>query len=212
MQRKPNHKNHWKAAVARLLIFVFAATSVTNVSAIAAPSQLAAHAQQPIQINPEIDRQSPTPTQRQLQKWAGSVALQGDTVTQARGSAPRIPCYTATSDAKVSTLTAGGNLTLLATDGSITSQGSSLSAEGNALLIAKDHITLDVAHNLESQDQDNKAKGWSYDNRCTLPVGVFKSCASSSLAGVGSAIEHANATFQQLPLGVVYLLHTPEIH
>ncbi|MBS0309235.1 MAG: hemagglutinin repeat-containing protein, partial [Proteobacteria bacterium] len=79
----------------------------------------------------------------------------------------------ATSDAKVSTLKAGGDLTILATDGSIHSQGSSISAEGDALLLAKNHLTLDVGHNLESQSQDNKASGWSFDNRGSLPVGVF---------------------------------------
>src|SRR5450830_923707 len=79
----------------------------------------------------------------------------------------------ATSSAKVSTLTAGNNLTLLATDGSITSQGTAMSAAGDALLIAKNNITLDVARSYETQGQTNIANGWSLDNRGTLPVGMF---------------------------------------
>jgi len=38
----------------------------------------------------------------------------------------------------VSTLQAGGDLTILATGGSITSEGAGMNAEGNALLAAKD--------------------------------------------------------------------------
>ncbi|QDD65620.1 filamentous hemagglutinin N-terminal domain-containing protein [Herbaspirillum seropedicae] len=77
------------------------------------------------------------------------------------------------SDARVSTLTAGNNLTLLATDGSIASQGTAMSAEGNALLIAKNNIDLNVARSYEAQGQSNLSSGWSIDNRGTLPAGVF---------------------------------------
>ncbi|EJN01452.1 hemagglutinin repeat-containing protein [Herbaspirillum sp. YR522] len=79
----------------------------------------------------------------------------------------------ATSTAQVSTLTAGNNLTLLATDGDITSQGAVMSAEGDALLLAKKNILLDVARSFESQDQTSNAKGWSLDNRGSLPVGML---------------------------------------
>jgi filamentous hemagglutinin len=79
----------------------------------------------------------------------------------------------ATSDARVSTLMAGENLTVLATGGNIASQGTRMSAEGDALFIAKGSITFDVAHSLESQGQDNRAKGASFDNRASLPAGAF---------------------------------------
>ncbi|TDR28910.1 hemagglutinin repeat-containing protein [Hydromonas duriensis] len=79
------------------------------------------------------------------------------------------------SEARTSSLTAGNNLTVMATDGNIDSQGTQMSAEGNALLLAKHDINLDVAHNYETQTSNNKASGWSFDNRLTgLPMGVFK--------------------------------------
>jgi filamentous hemagglutinin len=68
---------------------------------------------------------------------------------------------------------------MIATDGSITSQGSQISAEGDALLLAKDNINLDVAHNYETQTSDSRASGWGFDNRMTgLPVGMYKSKAN----------------------------------
>ncbi|WP_426107736.1 hemagglutinin repeat-containing protein [Massilia sp. TSP1-1-2] len=75
--------------------------------------------------------------------------------------------------ARVSTLQAGGDLTILATGGSIASEGTSMRAEGKALLLAQDNIMLDVAHNLESQSQSSKAKGASFDNRSALFAGAF---------------------------------------
>jgi hypothetical protein len=48
------------------------------------------------QINLTIDKPTPTPHATPTAKvGAGSLALQGETVPQARGSAPRNPCYTA---------------------------------------------------------------------------------------------------------------------
>ena len=87
--------------------------------------------------------------------------------------------HIATSDARVSTVQAGGDLKMIATDGSITSQGSQISAEGDALLLAKDNINLDVAHNYETQTSDSRASGWGFDNRMIgLPIGVYKSKAN----------------------------------
>ncbi|WP_241093103.1 hemagglutinin repeat-containing protein [Xanthomonas bonasiae] len=74
-----------------------------------------------------------------------------------------------TSDARVSQLSAGGNLTLLASDGSITSQGAQLSAEGNALLLASQNIVFDVAHNTESSGNASTGKGWGYANNTASP-------------------------------------------
>ncbi|WP_426336031.1 hemagglutinin repeat-containing protein [Pseudoduganella sp. R-31] len=77
----------------------------------------------------------------------------------------------ATSEARTSTLLAGKDLTILATDGSITSQGAQISAEGNALMVAKDSIKFDVAHNTESRSQDTKKSGFSIDTRSTQVIG-----------------------------------------
>ncbi|HEX8615133.1 MAG TPA: hemagglutinin repeat-containing protein [Telluria sp.] len=97
----------------------------------------------------------------------GGVVLQGGS-RSAAGTKDHV-----SSTAQVSTLTAGGNLSIDATGGSITSEGATLKAEGNAALTAKDSIVLDVAHSTESEGQDNKAKGWSVDSRGSLPVGMF---------------------------------------
>ena len=48
-----------------------------------------------------------------------------------------------------------------------------MSAEGNAMLVAKDNIVLGVAHSLEGQSQENKAKASSFDNRGSLIVGAL---------------------------------------
>ncbi|WP_426336029.1 hemagglutinin repeat-containing protein [Pseudoduganella sp. R-31] len=77
----------------------------------------------------------------------------------------------ATSEARTSSLLAGKDLTILATDGSITSQGAQISAEGNALILAKDSIKFDVAHNTESRSQDSKKSGFSIDTRSTQVIG-----------------------------------------
>ncbi|AIY40132.1 Putative large exoprotein involved in heme utilization or adhesion of ShlA/HecA/FhaA family [Collimonas arenae] len=81
----------------------------------------------------------------------------------------------ATSNAQVSSLTAGNNLTVLATGGSITSQGASMSAGGDALLLAQNNINLDVAHSYQTQGQTSASKGWSTDNRGSMPAGAFNS-------------------------------------
>jgi len=77
------------------------------------------------------------------------------------------------SDARTTSLTAGKDLTIIATDGSITSQGAQMSAEGNAMLLAKDSIKFDVAHNTEGQSQNSKTSGFSFDNRSAMMVGTL---------------------------------------
>jgi filamentous hemagglutinin len=79
----------------------------------------------------------------------------------------------AISTARTSTLNAGKDLSILATDGSITSHGTQISAEGNALILAKDSITFDVAHNTESKAQSQGSSGFSFDNRSLLLAGAF---------------------------------------
>lgn len=94
-------------------------------------------------------------------------------VIQAHSRSARATEDTATSQARVSTLTAGEDLTILATDGSLTSEGSRISAEGDAVLAARKDIQLDVARTLESQRRESQASGWSLDNRGLLPAGTF---------------------------------------
>lgn len=72
-----------------------------------------------------------------------------------------------TSSATASTLTAGGNLNIIATDGSINSQGTQMSAEGNALLLAKENINLNVAHSSESASSNTSSHGFTLDNRAS---------------------------------------------
>ena len=79
----------------------------------------------------------------------------------------------AISAARASSLTAGKDLTIIATDGSISSQGAQMSAEGNALLLAKNHILFDAAHTVEGQTQDARKSGFSFDNRSPMMVGTL---------------------------------------
>ena len=116
----------------------------------------------------------------------GVVAATTPIVVQAGSKSASSSQNMATSTAQISSLTAGKNLTVLATDGSITSQGATMSAGGDALLIAKDNINLDVAHKLQSQDQSSTAKGWSVDNRSLLAAGSFSKNAKGN--GVSDTI------------------------
>ncbi|MFG3450099.1 hemagglutinin repeat-containing protein [Stenotrophomonas sp. NPDC047960] len=81
-----------------------------------------------------------------------------------------------TSDARVAQLSAGGDLTLIANGGSITSQGAQMSAEGDALLLATKDIVFDVAHNTESSTNQSSGKGWGFANNTSgLPFGTNNS-------------------------------------
>ncbi|MEF9956818.1 MAG: hemagglutinin repeat-containing protein [Acinetobacter sp.] len=69
---------------------------------------------------------------------------------------------------------AGGNLNIIATEGDIRSQGAKISAEGDALLHAKNNVDLLATQNTESQTADSKRKGFSIDNRDHIaPLGVY---------------------------------------
>ncbi|WP_409975947.1 hemagglutinin repeat-containing protein [Xanthomonas graminis] len=100
---------------------------------------------------------------------AGTAAATTPVVIQAGAHRSNASQHDSTSDARVSQLSAGGNLTLLASDGSITSQGAQLSAEGNALLLASQNIVFDVAHNTESSGNASTGKGWGYANNTASP-------------------------------------------
>ena len=64
-----------------------------------------------------------------------------------------------------SELTAGGNLNLIAKGGDITSEGGKLSAEGDAILYAKDNINLSFARDAHSESASSKTSGFNFDNR-----------------------------------------------
>ncbi|MDH6331809.1 filamentous hemagglutinin [Stenotrophomonas sp. 1278] len=86
-----------------------------------------------------------------------------------------------TSDARVSQLAAGGDLTLIANRGSILSQGTQMSAEGNAVLLATKDIVFDVAHNTERSDSSSRGKGWGLANNTSgLPFGTNNSQSDGS--------------------------------
>ncbi|MCC5085865.1 hemagglutinin repeat-containing protein [Xanthomonas campestris] len=104
---------------------------------------------------------------------AGTMAAITPVVIQASSHRSNASQNESTSDARVSQLAAGGNLTLLASDGSITSQGAQLSAEGNALLLASKDIVFDVAHNTQSSGNASTGKGWGFNNAAGLPYGNY---------------------------------------
>lgn len=79
-----------------------------------------------------------------------------------------------TTQAVVTQAEAQGNLNIIATEGSIRSQNAQLSAEGDALLHAKDNIHLSYATDTESQTSRSKQRGFSIDNRDkSAPAGVY---------------------------------------
>lgn len=86
-----------------------------------------------------------------------------------------------TSDARVSQLAAGGDLSLIANGGSILSHGTQMSAEGNAVLLATKDIVFDVAHNTERSDSSSRGKGWGFANNTSgLPFGTNNSQSQGS--------------------------------
>jgi filamentous hemagglutinin len=125
---------------------------------------------------------------------ADSGSIMGDITRNAEGTASGVRAATtstviaggsqrsngsqshSTSDARVTQLAAGGDMTLIANGGSITSQGAQLSAEGNALLLATKDIVFDVAHNTESSSSESSGKGWGFANNTSgLPFGTNNS-------------------------------------
>jgi filamentous hemagglutinin len=80
----------------------------------------------------------------------------------------------AKTSAVVTQASAQGNLNIIATEGNINSQGAQLSAEGDALLHAKDSINLSYATDKEQQTANSQQSGFSIDNRNKFaPAGVY---------------------------------------
>ena len=79
------------------------------------------------------------------------------------------------STAVTSELTAGGNLNIIATEGNINSEGAKLSAEGDAILYAKDNINLSFARDQHHESASSKSSGFNLDTRkWSSPLGVYR--------------------------------------
>lgn len=107
-------------------------------------------------------------------------------------------------------VTAGGNLNIIARDGDIRSQGAKISAEGNALLHAKNNIDLLAVSNTESQSADTKRSGFSIDTRDHLaPIGVYndKGVGNGSLSqSVGTELSVGGKTVLQTEAGDINII------
>ncbi|MDO4907530.1 hemagglutinin repeat-containing protein [Neisseria sp.] len=87
------------------------------------------------------------------------------------------------TQAVVTSVSAQGDLNIIATEGNIRSEGAKLTAEGNALLSAAEGIELGFARDTVAQSGGRKRSGFSIDNREAIPIGTFndKSEAQGSL-------------------------------
>ncbi|HFC8495723.1 TPA: hemagglutinin repeat-containing protein, partial [Neisseria subflava] len=78
------------------------------------------------------------------------------------------------AEAVGSSLTAGRHLSIRATEGNIEAKGAQISAEGDALLYARDDIRLLAAADSRRQTGSSKRSGFSIDNRDHItPFGTF---------------------------------------
>ncbi|WP_312266991.1 hemagglutinin repeat-containing protein, partial [Neisseria sp.] len=107
------------------------------------------------------------------------------------------------SEAVVTSAGAGKQLNIIATGGSIRSQGAQLSAEGDALLFARDHVSLGFALDRQQQSADSSRSGFAIDNRDWLtPFGTFNDngqgqgmqnkATGSTLSGGGKVVLHTD--------------------
>ena len=87
--------------------------------------------------------------------------------TYAHSTKTQAKSHSHTETAVSGELRAGGNLTLLATDNNITTQGALLTAEGNATLLAKENIRLGVATHTQTQSAAKKTQGLQWDGTQT---------------------------------------------
>ncbi|MDO5640378.1 MAG: hemagglutinin repeat-containing protein [Neisseria sp.] len=105
---------------------------------------------------------------------------------------------------------AGGNLNISATGGSIRSEGAQMSAEGNALLSARDNINLGFAADNLSQSADSSRSGFAIDSRDhSTPGGTFNDSGSGegTLDDVrGSSLSVGGAATLQTESGDINIL------
>ncbi|AHG87006.1 Filamentous hemagglutinin family outer membrane protein [Bibersteinia trehalosi USDA-ARS-USMARC-190] len=92
------------------------------------------------------------------------------------------------SNAVVSTVDAGGNLSIIATQGDIHSQGAQFSTKGNGEFWAQENLNLDVAVSTSGQNSQEKRKGAAF-NLGKGSAGVY---AERALGDGESRIEQAS--------------------
>ena len=105
---------------------------------------------------------------------------------------------------------AGGNLNIIATDGDIRSQAAKISAEGDALLYAKNNIELLAGQNTENQIADSKRSGFSIDTRDHVaPLGVYNDKEKANggfVQSVGTEISIGGKTTLQAKEGDINIV------
>ena len=80
--------------------------------------------------------------------------------------------YNQKTEAQTTSLEAGGKLNIHAREGDIRTQGSSISAEGDAQFIAKNSVDFGVAVHTQSQQASTKSSGFSLDGTAKYVAGV----------------------------------------
>lgn len=114
------------------------------------------------------------------------------------------------TQAVVSEAAAGGKLLIQATGGSIRSEGAQMSAEGDALLHARDHINLGFARSSQSQTAGSRRSGFSIDTRDhSTPGGTFNDSGSGQAAidqAAGSSLSVGGAATLQTQSGDIDIL------
>ena len=76
------------------------------------------------------------------------------------------------TEAQTTSLEAGGKLSIEAQEGDIRTQGSRISAEGDAQFIAKNNVDFGVAVHTQSQQASTKSSGFSLDGTAKYVAGV----------------------------------------
>nr|HRM21243.1 hemagglutinin repeat-containing protein [Neisseria sp.] len=135
---------------------------------------------------------------------ASQAAMSPTVITggRSRSSADERSSHT---QAVVSEAAAGGKLLIQATGGSIRSEGAQMSAEGDALLHARDHINLGFARSSQS-----RRSGFSIDTRDhSTPGGTFNDSGSGQAAidqAAGSSLSVGGAATLQTQSGDINIL------
>uniref|UniRef100_UPI003567CDB9 hemagglutinin repeat-containing protein n=1 Tax=Rodentibacter genomosp. 2 TaxID=1908266 RepID=UPI003567CDB9 len=92
--------------------------------------------------------------------------------------------YQQKSEAKTTALEAGGKLTIHAREGDIRTQGSRISAEGDAQFIAKHNVDLGVAEHSQWQEASSRRKGMSLDGLAKHVAGMHTQRRENGASGL----------------------------
>ncbi|WP_208604192.1 hemagglutinin repeat-containing protein, partial [Rodentibacter heidelbergensis] len=124
-------------------------------------------------------------------KWMSASEAIGDAAESlgrgvmpyARHSRSESHQHTQKSEAKTTALEAGGKLVIQAKEGDIRTQGSRISAEGDAAFIAKNNITFDVVTHHQGQQAHSQSKTFSADglNKYVAGMAMQKEKGDSAL-------------------------------